>query len=70
VARSHPVTTPAGTFPAIRLARQLPARAWQRLSAGPGAKGPRWYDWALIEVTDPAVTEGTGPHWLLSRRAG
>ena len=38
------------------------------VSTGPGAKGPRWYDWALIEVSDPAVTEGTGPHWLLVRR--
>jgi SRSO17 transposase len=68
VAKSHPVTTPAGTCPAIALARRLPARAWQRLPAGPGAKGPRWYDWALIEVTDPAVPDGTGPHWLLIRR--
>ena len=38
------------------------------MSAGPGAKGPRWYDWALIEATDPAVTDGGGPHWLLIRR--
>src|SRR6201997_972376 len=68
VARTHPVTTPAGTCPAIQLARRLPARAWQRISAGPGAKGPRWYDWALIEAADPAVTEGGGPHWLLIRR--
>jgi SRSO17 transposase len=68
VAKSHPVTTAAGTRPAIELTRRLPARAWQRLSAGPGAKGPRWYDWAFIEVTDLAVTEGTGPHWLLIRR--
>jgi hypothetical protein len=22
-----------------------PADGWQRLSAGDGAKGPRWYDW-------------------------
>ncbi len=29
---------------------------------------PRWYDWALIEVTDQAVTEGGGLHWLLIRR--
>jgi len=46
-----------------------PPGAWQRLSAGPGAKGPRWYDWALIEAGDPAVTEGHGPHWLLIRRS-
>jgi SRSO17 transposase len=68
VARSHRVITGIGPRPAGELARRLPARAWQRLSAGPGAKGPRWYDWALIEATDPAVTEGDGPHWLLVRR--
>jgi SRSO17 transposase len=68
VAKSHPVGTAIGPRPAIELARRLPVRAWQRLSAGPGAKGPRWYDWALIEATDPAVTDGTGPHWLLIRR--
>jgi SRSO17 transposase len=68
VAKSHPVTTGIGPRPAIELARRLPARAWQRLSAGPGAKGPRWYDWALVEAADPAVTEGEGPHWLLIRR--
>jgi SRSO17 transposase len=68
VAKSHPVTTPAGTRPAIELARALPARAWQRISAGPGAKGPRWYDWAFLEAADPAVTAGDGRHWLLIRR--
>jgi SRSO17 transposase len=68
VAKSHPVSTAIGPRPAIDLARRLPARAWQRLSAGPGAKGPRWYDWALIEVTDPAVSSDDGPHWLLIRR--
>ena len=68
VAKSHLVITGIGPRPAIELARRLPARAWQRISAGSGAKGPRWYDWALIEAGDPAVTEGQGPHWLLIRR--
>jgi SRSO17 transposase len=68
VARACPVTTAIGARPAIALAKKLPARAWQRVSAGPGAKGPRWYDWALVDVTDPAVTEGAGPRWLLIRR--
>jgi SRSO17 transposase len=40
VAKNHPVTTGIGTRPAIELAKLLPARAWHRLSAGPGAKGP------------------------------
>lgn len=30
------------------LVRRLPATAWQRHSAGAGAKGPRYYDWAWI----------------------
>src|SRR2546429_163132 len=68
IRKSDPVLTPAGPLPACELVRRLPARAWQRLSAGPGAKGPRWYDWALIEAADPAVTQGQGPHWLLLRR--
>jgi SRSO17 transposase len=68
VAKSHTVVTGIGPRPAVKLAEKLPARAWQRLSAGPGAKGPRWYDRALIEAADPAVTSGDGPHWLLVRR--
>ena len=68
IPRRHLVITGIGARTAIELAR-LPARAWQRMSAGPGAKGPRWYDWALIEATDPAVTTGGGPHWLLVRRS-
>jgi SRSO17 transposase len=68
VAKSHPVTTGIGTRPAAELAARLPAAAWQRLSAGPGAKGPRWYDRAFIEAADRAVTAGDGPHWLLIRR--
>ena len=69
IPRRHLITTGIGARTATELARRLPARAWQRLSAGPGAKGPRWYDWALIDAADPAVTEGGGPHWLLIRRS-
>lgn len=68
VRKSHLMITPAGPRTAAGLAKRLPARAWQRISAGPGAKGPRWYDWALIEATDPAASQGGGPHWLLIRR--
>src|ERR1700745_1816184 len=38
VAKSHPGITGIGPRPAGELARRLPARAWQRVSAGPGAK--------------------------------
>lgn len=62
VACNHPVPTRAGTVRADTLAAQIPARAWQRISAGPGAKGHRLYDWALVEIAEP------GHRHLLVRR--
>jgi SRSO17 transposase len=52
--------------PACELVAGLPARAWRRLSAGDGAKGPRVYDWARVELTRPGWP-GRG-FWLLARR--
>jgi SRSO17 transposase len=69
VAKDHRIATAAGTRRAIGLAVCLPAAAWQRMSAGDGAKGPRLYDWAYIETTDPALPgDGQGANWLLIRR--
>ena len=34
---------------------QAPAEAWERISCGDGAKGPRVYDWAAVQL--PAVAE-------------
>ena len=45
----------------------LPRRAWQRLSAG-GAKGERFYDWALITHPGPADPADGQCWWLLVRR--
>jgi SRSO17 transposase len=49
------------------LAARVPAAAWQRLSAGAGAKGPRWYDWALVPLAEPAPAGWA--LWLLVRRS-
>jgi SRSO17 transposase len=46
---------------------QVPAAAWQRISCGAGAKGPRWYDWALVATNAPDP-EAYG-RWLLIRRS-
>lgn len=46
------------------LARQVPMRAWQKLSAGAGAKAYRFYDWAVIDLSDPRP----GSRQLLIRR--
>ncbi len=70
VAKDHHIQTAAGTCKAAGLAASLPARAWQRLPAGDGAKGPRLYDWALIDTTDPALPQDAqGSNWLLVRRS-
>lgn len=37
-----------GTMAAVTA--DLSQTAWQRVSAGDGAKGPRWYDWAWVRV--------------------
>lgn len=34
------------------VADRLPASAWHRQSAGAGTKGPRYYDWAWIQIGD------------------
>jgi SRSO17 transposase len=60
----HTFTTRLRASRADQLARRLPRSAWQRYSAGPGAKGHRYYDWAWV-ATDPG--QG-GHHWLLIRR--
>jgi SRSO17 transposase len=65
------VPTAAGLMRADELATGLPRRAWQRLSAGAGAKGQRYYDWALITHPDPAGAADTTDSqcwWLLVRR--
>jgi len=65
VACGHRAPTGAGTHRADALAARVPTRAWQRLSAGRGAKGHRWYDWAFIQLGH----SGRGGHaWLLLRR--
>ena len=48
VACDHRIATGAGPRRADELAARVPARAWQRISAGQGAKGHRLYDWAFI----------------------
>jgi SRSO17 transposase len=69
IAKDHPISTRIGSRRADELARRLPRQAWQRLSAGTGAKGERFYDWALIDTVDAAADpDRTGSHWLLLRR--
>jgi len=45
----------------------LPEDGWTRLSAGDGAKGPRWYDWRWLPLADPV--DPPWRRWLLVRRS-
>lgn len=56
---------------ADQIAQGLPPQAWQRLSAGPGAKGERLYDWALVPLWRLQLTaeERRFGHYLLVRRS-
>lgn len=53
--------------PITTILTDLPAGGWERISAGAGAKGLRWYDWQRLELREPAQA---GWHrWLVVRRS-
>jgi SRSO17 transposase len=49
------------------LLAEVPTGGWRRLSCGAGAKGPRWYDWALLPLNCPEPEACR--RWLLIRRS-
>ena len=70
VACDHRVVAAGDSYRADALLRRVPARAWQCISAGKGAKGHRYYDWAFVclDDRDPAPGGQAGRRWLLVRR--
>jgi SRSO17 transposase len=55
IACNRTIPTGAGEVSVAEIGNALPARAWQRISAGTGAKGERMYSWAWIESTEVVV---------------
>ncbi|MDD7973995.1 IS701 family transposase [Roseinatronobacter alkalisoli] len=51
----------------VKMVAALPGDAWMPLSAGEGAKGPRLYDWARIQLNYQAP-DGFS-RWMLARRS-
>jgi SRSO17 transposase len=49
------------------LLAEVPADGWHRHSCGAGAKGPRWYDWAVRPLNCPEPEACR--RWLLIRRS-
>jgi hypothetical protein len=70
VACDHRVRIGGASHRADALLRRVPARAWQQVSCGKGAKGHRYYDWAFIRLdhNGPAPRGQAGQHWLMIRR--
>jgi len=62
VACDEMIAVPAGPRRADELAALVPAAGWQRLSCADGSKGPRLYDWALVDTA-------SADHRLLVRRS-
>ncbi|XNR94864.1 IS701 family transposase [Streptomyces sp. R-74717] len=62
------VSTTGGTDAEVRdLVTAVPRQAWKRISAGAGAHGQRFYNWARIAIR-PVWEDGFG-HWVLARRS-
>jgi SRSO17 transposase len=57
---------PPAQVSVAKVVADVPAEAWQRLSCGEGAQGPRLYDWAYRPLR-PALREGW-VHAVLVRR--
>jgi SRSO17 transposase len=69
IKRTEPLwsTTTWTPVAATTLADAVPATAWERLSAGAGAKGPRVYDWTRVPIRP--LREPGWDDWLLVRRS-
>jgi SRSO17 transposase len=70
VACHHSVRFGGTTHRVDELLTKVRARAWQCVSAGTGAKGHRYYDWAFVRLDHdgPAPADQAGRHWLMVRR--
>ncbi|WP_322761148.1 IS701 family transposase, partial [Frankia sp. Cr2] len=58
VATNTEVSTAHGRFRVDALAAMVPDTAWETYSCADGSKGPRLYDWALVETADAAGPAG------------
>jgi SRSO17 transposase len=72
VASNRRIHTHAGPCRVDEFVENIPARAWQKASAGAGSKGERIYSWAWAAIepehADGEKTDPAGRHHLLIRR--
>ncbi|MEV4924813.1 IS701 family transposase [Streptomyces roseoverticillatus] len=72
VPKSQQVKSLAGCWRIDQLVGDAPDDAWERLSCGDGAKGPRVYDWAAAQLPAVPFFDGDEPshrRWVMARRS-
>nr|WP_242440691.1 transposase [Streptomyces sp. CB02923] len=70
VPKSQQAESPAGSWRIDHVLTGAPAEAWERISCGDGAKGPRVYDWAAAMLPTIDGTAPTRHRWgALARRS-
>lgn len=72
VPKSQQIKSLAGIWRIDQLITEAPDDAWQRISCGDGAKGPRVYDWAAAKLPAIPFFDGEIPahqRWVLARRS-
>ncbi|MCX5441064.1 IS701 family transposase [Streptomyces sp. NBC_00063] len=72
VPKSQQVKSLAGIWRIDQLISEAPDDAWQQLSCGDGAKGPRLFDWASAKLPVIDFFDGDEPthrRWVLARRS-
>ncbi|WP_370252627.1 IS701 family transposase [Streptomyces sp. V4I8] len=72
VPKSQQIKSLAGIWRIDQLIEEAPADAWQQLSCGDGAKGPRIYDWAAAKLPVNLIFDPHPPthhRWVMGRRS-
>jgi SRSO17 transposase len=72
VPKSQQIKSLAGCWRIDQLIGDAPDDAWERLSCGDGAKGPRIYDWAAAQLPTVPFFDGDEPthrRWVMARRS-
>lgn len=62
VPKSQQVKSPTGSWRIDHVLTGAPDDAWERISCGDGAKGPRVYDWAAARLPAADDENGGGTH--------
>ncbi|MFI6038035.1 IS701 family transposase [Streptomyces sp. NPDC051315] len=72
VPKSQQIKSLAGIWRIDQLIEEAPAHAWQTLSCGDGAKGPRVYGWAAAKLPANIIFDPDLPthhRWVMARRS-